>query len=184
MEKKTNIGLVEYCKAQLGRPYWYGTFGQKASEILYDYKLRQYPKYYCDTDFPSQYGHKVHDCIGLIKGYMWTDNADDVRPVYCSNGFPDVTADTYYTRCKRKGSNMKAMPDTPGIAVFMRGHVGVYVGGGEVIEARGHKHGVVMTKLSERPWKRWAYIDEIEYIEEQTPQEKQSVITNDGCHYR
>lgn len=21
---KTNIGLVEYCKAQLGKPYWFG----------------------------------------------------------------------------------------------------------------------------------------------------------------
>ena len=28
---KTNAGLVEYCRAQLGLPYWYGTFGQTAS---------------------------------------------------------------------------------------------------------------------------------------------------------
>ena len=64
----------------------------------------------------------------------------------------------------------------------MRGHVGVYIGNGEVIEARGHEYGVVKTKLARRPWKRWAYIDEIEYV---TPQpEKPSVITNNGCHYR
>lgn len=33
---KTAKGLVEYAKAQLGRPYWYGTFGQAASEELYE----------------------------------------------------------------------------------------------------------------------------------------------------
>ena len=164
--KKNNIGLVEYCKAQLGRPYWYGTFGQKASEHLYDAKRKQYPGYYTDTDFPRQYGQKVHDCIGLIKGYLWTDNADDVRPVYCSNGMPDLSADMFYQHCKRKGSDMKAMPDVPGIAVFMSGHVGIYIGDGEVIEARGHRYGVVKTKLSERPWKQWAWIEEIEYVNE------------------
>jgi len=32
---KTNSGLVTYAKAQIGLPYWYGTFGQTASETLY-----------------------------------------------------------------------------------------------------------------------------------------------------
>lgn len=30
---KTNAGLVAYAKAQLGRPYWWGTFGQTASMV-------------------------------------------------------------------------------------------------------------------------------------------------------
>ena len=65
---KTNMGLVEYAKAQLGRPYWMGTFGQFATEWLYNYNKGRLPAYYTDKDFPSQYGQKVHDCIGLIKG--------------------------------------------------------------------------------------------------------------------
>ncbi|MBQ7916336.1 MAG: hypothetical protein IJ315_06070, partial [Firmicutes bacterium] len=75
---KTNSGLVAYAKAQLGRPYWYGTFGQYASAELYEAKKVQYPEQYIADDFSSQYGQKVHDCIGLIKGYLWsTDhNAD------------------------------------------------------------------------------------------------------------
>ena len=28
---KTNVGLVDYARNQLGRPYWYGTFGNKAT---------------------------------------------------------------------------------------------------------------------------------------------------------
>ena len=30
---KTATGLVEYAIAQLGKPYWYGTFGQTASMV-------------------------------------------------------------------------------------------------------------------------------------------------------
>ena len=36
-----------------------------------------------------------------------------------------------------------------GLAVCMEGHIGVYIGNGEVIEAKGNHDGVVKTKLSE-----------------------------------
>ena len=60
MSGKTNYGLVEYAKAQLGKPYWYGTFGQTASEALYTAKKKQWPVYYkwegtAYDNFPSQY---------------------------------------------------------------------------------------------------------------------------------
>lgn len=164
LQLKNNRGLVQYCEAQLGKPYWYGCFGQLSSQYLYEMKKRQYPRYYTANDFKDQMGVKVHDCIGLIKGYMWCHGADDAKPVYVSNGFSDWSADSFYSHCKRKSNVMATMPDIPGIAVFMKGHVGVYVGGGEVIEARGHKYGIVRTKLSERRWQRWAYIDEIQYL--------------------
>ena len=161
---KTNIGLVEYCKAQVGRPYWYGTFGNEATLAMLQYKRKQYPKYYRAKDFEGQIGQKVHDCIGLIKGYMWTDNADDTKPKYQSNNFKDWNADGYYAKAKRKGIGIQTMPDEPGVAVFMPGHVGVYVGNGWVVEARGHAFGVVKTLLKDRPWTKWAYIDEIQYL--------------------
>ena len=155
---------MDYITKQLGRPYWYGTFGRKASQAIYDYNRKRYPAYYTDTDFASQYGQKVHDCIGLLKGYMWCKDADDTNPKYLDNGMPDLSADGFYNHCKRKSSNMKEMPEVVGLAVFMSGHVGFYIGNGWVIEARGHRYGVVKTKLSERAWKRWAYIEEIEYV--------------------
>lgn len=161
---KNNIGLCEYAEKQLGRPYWYGTFGQRASEVLYDNKRRQYPRMYAANDYPKQYGQKVHDCVGLIKGYMWTANADDTNPRYCSNGMPDVSADMLYNKCKMKSTVMRQMPDVRGIAVFMRGHVGIYIGNGEVIEARGHAYGVVKTRLKERRWQKWAYLPFIQYL--------------------
>ena len=42
---KTAKGLVEYAKAQLGLPYWYGTFGNTGSEELWKAKKKQYPQY-------------------------------------------------------------------------------------------------------------------------------------------
>lgn len=160
---KTNKGLVEYCLAQLGRPYWYGTFGQRASELLYLNKKKAYPRYYMAKDFSKQYGQKVHDCVGLIKGYFWTLGHDSTDYVYQSNGMKDVSPDMLYNLAKRKGTNMDEMPRVPGVAVFMAGHVGVYVGGCWVVEARGHAFGVVKTKLCQRPWTKWAFIEGLQY---------------------
>lgn len=161
-KRKNNISLVAYCRAQLGRPYWYGCFGQTASPALLAAKRRQYPRYYTAKDFPSQYGKRVHDCFGLIEGYMWSDGPEG-KPSYQSCGFADWGADGYFAHATRKGT-IDTMPDIPGIAVFMAGHVGVYVGDGKVIEARGHKFGVVETCLKKRSWTKWAYIDEIQYL--------------------
>ena len=62
-----------------------------------------------------------------------------------------------------KGS-MDTMPDTPGLAVWKSGHIGVYIGNGEVIEAMGTKYGVVKTKLAGRGWSAWLQIPYISYI--------------------
>ena len=147
---KTNIGLVEYAKAQLGLPYWYGTYGQTATEALLKYKKTQYPKYYTANDFISQYGKRVHDCIGLIKGYLWSDTPTSISKY---NPKQDVSADGMLSICKEKGK-ISTIPELPGVLVFMDQHIGVYIGNGYVIEARGHAFGVVKTKLSSRPWKK------------------------------
>ena len=159
---KTAKGLVEYAQAQLGLPYWYGTFGQKATAELYAAKKKQYPELYKSwNDFPTQYGKRVHDCVGLIKGYLWSDTTTST-PKY--NSSQDVSANGMLARCKENGS-ISSMPDVPGILVFMDGHVGVYIGGGFVIEARGHQYGVVKTALRSRPWKWWGKCPWIDYVE-------------------
>ena len=38
---KTNTGLAEYALAQLGKPYWWGTFGQTANAGLLAAKRQQ-----------------------------------------------------------------------------------------------------------------------------------------------
>lgn len=155
---KTAIGLVEYAKAQLGRPYWYGSFGQTGSREFYEQKKNQYPNQYTwEYDGTTA---KVHDCVGLIKGYLWCDGPEDATPVYAAA--QDKSANGMYTACKTKGE-MATMPDVPGILVFMNNHVGVYIGGGEVIEARSRRYGVIKTKLADRSWKNWGYCPYITY---------------------
>lgn len=157
---KTNIGLVDYAKAQVGLPYWYGTYGQVADKALYDRKKSQYPNYYAATDFAKQYGKRVYDCVGLIKGYMWALSPTG-KPVY--NSTQDKNVGGMIKACSSTG-NVKTLPAMAGILVFIgTSHVGVYDGLGNVYEARGHAYGVVKTKLSDRPWDKWGKLSWLAY---------------------
>ena len=158
---KTNYGLVEYCKKQLGLPYWWGTFGQIATKTLYEQKKKQYPGQYLANDFKYQFGKRVHDCVGLIKGYMWSD--EDGKVTYNLKQDKDVSG--LLQECNEIGS-ITAMPEVPGLLVFMKGHVGVYIGNGKVIEAKGHAYGVVETDLKKRPWDTYGKLSWINYIVE------------------
>lgn len=172
---KTGRGLVEYAKIQLGRPYWYGTYGNISTQSLYTAKKKQYPNYYTWALISDQIGKRVHDCVGLIKGYLWSDTPESV-PKY--NGAQDVSANGMFGKCKVSGT-IDTLPETPGALVFMQGHVGVYIGGGNVIEARGHAYGVVKTKLKERPWKNWGLCPWIEYTEEKPKEPHKPTLTVD-----
>ena len=169
---KTNIGLVNYAKAQIGKPYWYGTFGNKATGSLLTAKARQYPTMYSSSRVKKataeHLGQKVHDCVGLIKGYLWCDSATDNTPKYNAN--QDKSANGMYNACKERGY-INTLPEIAGVLVFFDGHVGIYAGDGWVIEARGFDYGVVKTKLSARPWKRWGKCPYITYEAEKKPAE-------------
>lgn len=168
---KTNKGLVEYCKAQIGKPYWYGTFGNTASSQLLTAKRKQYPSYYDQSKyklkFTAQYGQRVHDCVGLIKGYLWSETPTSAPKYKASQ---DVNVGGMLNKATKKGK-IATLPEVVGVLVFMTGHVGVYIGNGEVIEAKGHDSGVVQTKLKGRGWTDWAYCPYITYEETPKPQE-------------
>ena len=153
-----------------------GVFGQVASKSLYEQKKRQYPTQYTWTDYQKDVGKRVHDCVGLIKGYLWTN---DGKLKYDASQDKDVSG--YLANCNEIG-DIKNIPEIKGLLVFMKGHVGVYIGNGEVIEARGHKYGVVKTKLSKRPWTTYGKLKWIVYEEDEmdelTMQEKCEVIKN------
>ena len=152
---KTGQGLADYAIAQLGRPYWWGTFGQRATPALLAQKRQQYPEAYGSygSECAKHYGERVHDCVGLIKGYLWSAGVDSV-PMY--NSCQDVTAAGLYSACSKTGA-IASLPEEAGVCVFMKdlSHVGVYVGGGEVVEAAGHAKGVVKSRLAQRGWAYW-----------------------------
>ena len=165
---KTNTGLVSYARANLGNPYWYGTFGQTGTQALLDSKRHQYPSFYTNARYAEckkDIGKRVHDCVGLIKGYLWSDGSTAV-PKY--NAAQDVSANGMLSRCVEHG-NIGKLPEIPGVLVFMDGHVGIYEGNGYVIECTvSCGGGVVRTALHSRPWVHWGKCPWITY--EKMPQ--------------
>ncbi len=166
-DMKNNLDLVTYAENAFdsGWGYVWGTFGDVLTDTLFAYKLKQYPDgvgNYEDFIRNNWLGGRTTDCVGLIKGYGWFDT--ETKTIgYGTNDMPDVSADGMYNAATVKGS-MDTMPDTPGLAVWKSGHIGVYVGNGEVVEAMGTKYGVVRTKLDGRGWTAWLEIPYISYI--------------------
>ena len=165
---KTNKGLVKYAKAMLGHPYWYGCYGQISTRALYRTKKKQYPVQYQWQCPVTQLNKRVFDCVGLIKGYLWSKSINS-NPVY--NASQDVSANGMLAVCKKKGK-IKTLPEVPGVLVFRTGHVAVYIGKGYVIEAKGHKWGVVKSKLKDRGFTDWGYCPWIKYIEDDKKSDK------------
>ena len=157
--KKTNTGLVKYAKAMLGHPYWYGCYGQISTKALYKSKKKQYPVQYEWSCPSSQLGTRVFDCVGLIKGYLWSASVNS-NPKY--NASQDVSANGMLSVCKKKGK-ISTLPEVPGVLVFRTGHVAVYIGNGKVIEAKGHKWGVVESRLKDRGFTHWGYCPWLTY---------------------
>ena len=158
---KTNTGLIEYARQQLGKPYWWGTYGQIATEELLQRQKRQYPSHYPDSRmarYRQGIGKRVHDCNGMVKAYLWQNPAG--RVAY--NPETDWNANGTLQRCREKGP-ISTIPEIPGVLVFFPGHVGVYEGNGNVIEAMGFNHGVVRTRLSAGRWQNWGKHPMIEY---------------------
>lgn len=148
---------------QAGAKYWYGTCWYAADEELLARKRRQYPSHYTDGRMPVYREHiaekrMVCDCVGLIKGFFWTANGSHEN-VYRSGNCPDRSADGLFSMCGETG-NISGIPEERGLVVWTNGHIGVYVGSGKVIEARGYKYGVVMTEISGRKWKKWGRLPE------------------------
>lgn len=160
--------LVVYVKHAWisGWGYVWGTYGNVLTPSLLDYKLQQYPdgvgKH--ESFIRSHWvGGRTADCVGLIKGYGWLDT-DTLTICYGSHGMPDIGANTM-CRCATVKGPIRTMPDIPGLAVWMDGHIGVYIGGGEVIEAMGTRYGVVKTQLEGRGWTHWLEIPYISYTQ-------------------
>ena len=181
MEKVfTNTEHVKWLReqARLKRPYWYGTYYNECTETLLAKKSKQYPAHYTADRF-ARYSEDIKDgqicgdCVnGAIKGAIWSELGTR-KPVYKSHDCPDKSADGMFEYCRKIGmewGTIDSIPDVPGVAVRMSGHVGVYVGNGEVVEWRNFKYGCVVTKLKSRKWLHWYKLPWTDYVGEQDSQ--------------
>ncbi len=170
MSQKTAAGLVEFCQEALaaGTGYVYGTLGQICTENLLDDRARAYPANNLAGGKMRKVGEKwlgrrVVDCSGLIKYYLMAKKFGE-NPRYTA----ELDAAVHINNATKWGE-ISTLPEVPGTLLWMPGHVGVYIGGGQVIEARGTEYGVVQTPLKERGWKKWFWIHEIDYDPQPQP---------------
>lgn len=152
--------FITAIKTMLGWGYVLGAQGELYSKEMaqkfYDEYHEKSLSYYMD-DCSKWFGKNVVDCSGLI--------IQAIRSAI--PGYADQNADGLYNACSEKGS-ISTIPEIPGICVRKSGHIGVYIGNGEVIESRGFAYGVVTTKLSDRPWTHWGKLKDVDYTIAQT----------------
>lgn len=156
-------------EVQRGSIYVWGAQGQRGNQIT-DSWIRKMETSAANADRAIAYwtkSKKTHnaneigafDCSGLI---WWVIN---------QNGNPgtDDTANGLLKRC----ASISKSALQPGDFVFeyangKSSHVGVYVGSGKVVEARGRDYGVCYTDLDKRNWKKYGrpdfiYTDAVKY---------------------
>ena len=128
------------------------------------------------------------DCVGLGKGYNWTNGGETVFEAIGTDkkitskygkGCPDKSANGMFTYAKSKGlkwGTIDTIPEIPGLAVRYDGHVGYYIGNGEVIEERGFAYGCQRTKLKDRKWLHWYEFPGITYVSDSVAPEIEDEI--------
>ena len=147
--------------------YIYG----KTHELWSAEKQREYAHDYADDpDRTSSVmyggkwdGHWVTDCSGL---FVW---------VYCQHGLKIAHGSNSIWRDHlsakgnlHKGKRLDGKPLLSGTAVFTtsgdeHNHIGLYIGGGVVIEAQGCKAGVTTSRITDKRWSAWGELKKVSY---------------------
>lgn len=158
----TNAKLVEIFKRFLAerRGYVYGAQGELWSAALAETWIKSGAVVPSGNDRTTYFrqrcarwiGRRVDDCSGGIVDAMRTEN-----PKY-----GDRNANTFKAQFV-EGGPVATIPDIPGLAVWRSGHIGLYIGGGQVIEFRGTDYGCVQTTLSKRDFTHWGKIRDVDY---------------------
>lgn len=133
------------------------------------------------------------DCVCLIKGVLWGWNGDKGKSYggasYATNGVPDINADAMINKCKGVSTDFTHLEI--GEAVWLPGHIGVYIGSGLVVECTpAWKNKVQITSCNctksgynRRNWQKHGKLPYITYIaadttaSTQTASNKKSVDT-------
>lgn len=172
--------------------YLWGGFGAPITESIITTLAKMYPSFYTSARKSALRklvgkGYFGFDCVGLIKGILWgwsgKTKATYGGAIYASGKVPDVTSEGMIERCKGVTTSFKSIE--PGEAVWMQGHIGVYIGDGKVVESTTKWDGDVqitaclnvkkISGLHGRTWTKHGKLPWIEYVK--TPAKKEQTYT-------
>jgi peptidoglycan hydrolase-like protein with peptidoglycan-binding domain len=163
-------------------------FGTPITKSSVTGKAKQYPYWYTDSKINSVFAPIYRsnslvwgfDCVGLVKGVLWGWNGDSSKAyggaVYASNGVPDISADAMINRCSNVSSN-NFYSLGGGEFLWMKGHCGVYIGNGQVVESTPQwNNGVQITNINSRNWLKHGKLPYIEYDAEEKVEEARNTV--------
>lgn len=121
------------------------------------------------------------DCVCLIKGVLWgwSGNTSKIYggAKYATNGVPDIGADTMITKCSNISTDFSKIEI--GEAVWVKGHIGVYIGDGLAVECTpAWKNKVQITACNcskngynRRNWTKHGKLPYITYVADEPAEE-------------
>ena len=148
---------------------WNDTFNELIRDYSYNQKHEKELREQFDTlkkDHPFAF-----DCCGLIKGIIWGFDAEYNEygggTVYQSNGLLDNNAEGLLEHYGYDVSDDFTYV-TPGEMLYMKGHCGIYMGDGKVIESTPKWQSKVQwTKITDRKWLKHCKLSVIDYTKEE-----------------
>lgn len=163
---KTAQGLIEFAKSKIGTPYVYGAKGTVMSLEQIRELRRMYGSncvWYSDD---NKAGKVCVDCSGLISWYTG---------IVRGSGQYKSTAVEVIPISQRTNKHI-------GWAVWLNGHIGVYLGNDTYIAADGSAYGVRIAKLSQNRFTHLLKLCDIDYGEGTKQPEAQKPQASGG-HY-
>ena len=118
------------------------------------------------------------DCVCLIKGILWGWCGDTSKTYggacYQSNGVPDIGANAMIKKCSEVSTDFSKI--SVGEAVWLDGHIGIYIGDGFVVESTPKWDNKVQisvcsnifpksTDVKKRKWTKHGKLPWIDYSE-------------------
>lgn len=152
MDKRKANGLVEFAKSKIGTPYVYGAKGEILTEERIQQLRRENPGMLTCTYVAKArkyIGKHCVDCSGLISWYTGV-----LRGSY-----------NYQETATERAAIDQLDESMIGWAVWKPGHIGVYIGGGWCVEAKGINYGTIQSQVADTAWKQVLKLCDIDYGE-------------------
>lgn len=181
----TSIAVAEYAEAQLGGPYIYGATADKCTIGNRLRQAEQYPEMEdkIRENCPALSGEGT-GCSGCKwNGRLAFDCATLTRFAAEAAGLslPSGATSQWNKGDWVASGLISSLPREFVCFVYRKRdgkmvHTGIYLPDGTVIEARGHKDGVIRGEASDYPWTHWAILDGMAHPEDATLLQDQPVL--------